>query len=50
MRFEGTATIEKIADGKILETSSDPAVWELMYFGKSCTDEKYKSEKQKMMI
>ncbi len=43
LRFEGTATVEKIEDGAIVEKVSDPAVWELMYFGKSCADEKYKA-------
>ena len=36
-------TIEKIENGTVTETVSDPAVWELMYFGKACADEKYKS-------
>ncbi len=45
LRFEGTATIEKLDGEKIVEKVSDPAVWELMYFGKSCADEKYR-EKQ----
>ena len=45
LRFEGTATIEKTAQGKIIEKISDPAVWELMYFGKACADEKFR-EKQ----
>ena len=44
LRFEGTATIEKLEDGKIVEKVSDPAVWELMYFGKSCADEKYREK------
>ena len=44
LRFEGAATIEKIEDGKIVECVSDPAVWELMYFGKSCADEKYRAK------
>ncbi len=43
IRFEGTATIEKIEDDKAVETVSDPAVWELMYFGKSGADKKFKS-------
>ena len=46
LRFEGTASIEKIVDGQIVETVSDPAVWELMYFGKSCADEKYRAKQQ----
>ena len=44
LRFEGTATIEKIEDGKIIECVSDPAVWELMYFGHACADEKYRAQ------
>jgi hypothetical protein len=40
LRFEGTASIERIVNGKTVETYSDPAVWELMYFGKTCADEK----------
>ena len=44
LRFEGAATIEKIEDGKIVECVSAPAVWELMYFGKSCADEKYRAK------
>lgn len=47
LRFEGTATVEKIVDGQVVETASDPAVWELMYFGKSCADEKYKAKHSK---
>ena len=42
LRFEGEATIEKIENGNVVEKVSDPAVWELMYFGKSCADEKAK--------
>ena len=44
MCFEGVAAIEKIENGKVTESVSDPAVWELMYFGKSGADEKYKEE------
>ena len=47
LRFEGTATIEKIESGEIVERFSDPAVWELMYFGKSCADEKYRAQNNK---
>ncbi|MBQ3016964.1 MAG: hydroxyneurosporene dehydrogenase [Clostridia bacterium] len=43
LRFEGIATIEKIKDGTVIESVSDPAVWELMYFGKSAADEKYRA-------
>ena len=44
LRFFGTATVEKLQDGKIIESVSDPAVWELMYFGKSCKDEQFKNK------
>lgn len=44
LRFEGTATIEKLQNGVTVETVSDPAVWELMYFGKSCADELFKAK------
>ena len=44
LRFEGTATIEKLENGAVKETVSDPAVWELMYFGKACADEKYREK------
>ena len=47
LRFEGTATVEKIEEGKAVERVSDPAVWELMYFGKSCADEKYRASEKK---
>ena len=30
-------------DGTVVERVSDPAVWELMYFGKSAAEEKYKA-------
>ena len=40
LRFEGTATIEKRVGGETVETASDSAVWELMYFGHACADEK----------
>ena len=42
----GIAMIEKIKNGKVIETSiEENAVWELMYFGKSSADIKYKSKK-----
>ena len=42
LRFEGTATVEKVEAGKVIERASeDSAVWELMYFGKSGADKKY---------
>lgn len=31
-------------DGKIVENVSDPAVWELMYFGHVAADEKYRNK------
>ena len=44
LRFEGRATVERFNGEDIVETVSDPAVWELMYFGKSCADEKYRAK------
>ena len=39
LRFEGTATVEKLENGKVVETATeDSAVWELMYFGKAGAD------------
>lgn len=38
IRFAGTATIERLENGKVVEHVSEPAVWELMYFGKSGAD------------
>jgi len=46
LRFEGSATVEKMLNGSTVESVSAPAVWELMYFGKACADEKYKNRKQ----
>ena len=47
LRFEGEASIEKIQNGVTVEKSTEPsAVWELMYFGKSCADEKYRESKE----
>ena len=46
LRFEGIATVERIESGNIVERVSDPAVWELMYFGKSCADERYRAKNQ----
>lgn len=41
LRFEGSATIEKIENGEVVESvTEESAVWELMYFGKSCADKK----------
>lgn len=47
LRFEGVATVEKLEKGEVVERVSDPAVWELMYFGKSCADEKYRAAQDK---
>ena len=44
LRFEGVATVERLLDGRTVERVSDPAVWELMYFGKSSADEKYREK------
>jgi hypothetical protein len=33
LRFTGTASVEKFDAGKLVERFSDPAIWELMYFG-----------------
>jgi len=44
LRFEGNATVEKFEDGVVVEAVSDPAVWELMYFGKACADEIYRAK------
>lgn len=29
-------------NGEVVERASDPGVWELMYFGHACVDEKYR--------
>ena len=43
LRFGGSATVEKLEAGQVVETATeDSAVWELMYFGKACADEKYR--------
>ena len=39
LRFEGSATIEKLENGVVVESvTENSAVWELMYFGKSGAD------------
>ena len=38
IRFEGSATIERLEGGDVVESVSDPAVWEMMYFGKPGAD------------
>jgi hypothetical protein len=38
IRFEGTATIERLEGGEVAESVSDPAVWAMMYFGKPNAD------------
>ena len=45
LRFEGEASIERLEGGSAVEKVTEPAVWELMYFGKACADEKYKAGK-----
>ena len=47
LRFEGTATIERFENGEVVEIVSEPAVWELMYFGHACADEKYRESKKR---
>lgn len=43
LRFEGSATIERLENGNIVESvTEESAVWELMYFGKSGADKKFK--------
>ena len=39
LRFEGSATIEKLENGCVVESAAEEsAVWELMYFGKAGAD------------
>jgi len=45
LRFEGVGRVEKIENGVPTESASAPAVWELMYFGKSAADEIYKKDR-----
>ncbi len=33
LRFSGTVTVEKYENGTLVETASDPGIWELMYLG-----------------
>ena len=41
LRFEGSATVEKLENGKVVEhVTEDSAVWELMYFGKAGADKR----------
>ncbi len=40
LRFEGSATVERLEQGTVVESVTEPAVWELMYFGKSGADKK----------
>ena len=44
-RFEGTATVERLENSHPTETTTAPAVWELMYFGKSSADERFRKSK-----
>ena len=46
LRFEGVATVERLAGAATVETVSAPAVWELMYFGHAEADEKYRNRKK----
>jgi len=44
LRFEGSATIERLENGTAVErVTEDSAVWELMYFGKAGADQKGKN-------
>jgi len=39
LRFEGSATVDKIENGVVVESVTEPsAVWELMYFGQAGAD------------
>lgn len=39
LRFEGSATVERLENGMVMESVTEPsAVWELMYFGQSGAD------------
>lgn len=42
LRFEGDAAIEKIENGQVVESVTERAVWELMYFGKAGADKEFK--------
>jgi len=45
LRFEGSATIERLENGVVVESvTEESAVWELMYFGKSCADQKFREK------
>ena len=45
LRFQGSATIEKIENGVVVESvTEESAVWELMYFGKAGADQKHKKD------
>ncbi|UIX29254.1 lipocalin-like domain-containing protein [Streptomyces sp. GQFP] len=33
LRFTGTATVERLEGGEVVESHTAPAIWELMYFG-----------------
>ena len=46
LRFEGVATVERLSLGEVVESVSDGAVWELMYFGHAAADEKYRDTKK----
>ena len=49
LRFEGDAVVERLEDNKVIESVTEPsAVWELMYFGKSCADKKYRAKEKEV--
>ena len=45
VHLEGSATIEKLEGGAVVETVTEPsAVWELMYFGKAGADKAWRDK------
>jgi hypothetical protein len=38
LRFTGTITLEKLEDGHVVETETNEAIWEEMYFGRNHKD------------
>jgi hypothetical protein len=38
LRFTGTITLEKLEDGQVVETETNEAIWEEMYFGRNHKD------------
>ena len=48
LRFEGEVTVERLDGDVVIERACEPsAVWELMYFGKSSKDKKYRESNAK---